>query len=448
MSVGLQRLHEDAPAIRQGAIDKGEDPAIVDQALSADIRRRELLAEGDRLKADRNAASKAIGEAIRAGADPNGSETAALKARSTEAGSRIAAIDAELATVEATVEDLLLRIPNPADLDIPVGGEEANVTIREWGEQLSRIQPLSGEIGADAPPDGATWQRRAHWEVGADLRIFELERGAKIAGSGFPVYRGLGSALQRALISWFLDVHTRENGFTEIWPPAVVNAASARGTGQIPDKEDQMYVVTRDDLYLVPTAEVPVTNLHRDEIFEGSELPVRYAAYSPCFRREAGAAGKDTRGILRVHQFDKVEMVLFERPESSAAALEWMTGRAEDLLQRLGLAYRVLLMATGEMGFTQGRKYDIEVWAPGVERWLEVSSCSNFGDYQARRMAVRYRPEPGARPELVHTLNGSGLALPRVVAAILETYQNPDGSVTVPEPLRPYLGRDELRPPV
>ena len=447
MSVGLQRLREDARAVRQGAIDKGEDPAIVDAALAADARRRELLAEGDHLKAERNVASKAIGAAIRAGADPNGSETGALKARSTEAGARITAIDAELATVEATVEDLLLRIPNPADLDVPVGGEEANVTIREWGEQRPRIQPLTGEVGADAPAGGATWERKAHWDVAAGLGIFELERGAKIAGSGFPVYRGLGAALQRALISWFLDVHTRENGFTEIWPPAVVNAASARGTGQIPDKEDQMYVVTRDDLYLVPTAEVPVTNLHRDEILEGAELPVRYAAYSPCFRREAGAAGKDTRGILRVHQFDKVEMVLFERPEASPAALEWMTGRAEDLLQRLGLAYRVLLMATREMGFTQGRKYDIEVWAPGVERWLEVSSCSNFRDFQARRMAVRYRPQPGAKPELVHTLNGSGLALPRVVAALLESCQNPDGSVTVPEVLRPYLGRAELRPP-
>ena len=447
MSVGLQRLREDGPAIRAGAIAKGEDPALVDQALAADARRRELLAEGDRLKAERNTASKAIGEAIRAGADPAGAETAALRSRSTEAGSRIGAIDAELATVEATVDDLLLRIPNPPDADIPVGGEEANVTVRTWGEQLPLVQPLEGEVGADARPDGPSWQRRPHWEVAADLRIFELERGAKIAGSGFPVYRGLGSALQRALISWFLDVHTRENGFTEIWPPAVVNTASARGTGQIPDKEDQMYVVTRDELYLVPTAEVPVTNLHRDEIFDAAELPVRYAAYSPCFRREAGAAGKDTRGILRVHQFDKVEMVLFERPEASAAALEWMTGRAEDLLQRLGLAYRVLLMATREMGFTQGRKYDIEVWAPGVERWLEVSSCSNFRDYQARRMAVRYRPEPGARPELVHTLNGSGLALPRVVAALLETFQRPDGSVTVPEVLRPYLGRAELRPP-
>jgi seryl-tRNA synthetase len=446
MSVGLQRLREDAPAIRQGALDKGEDPSIVDRALAVDARRRELLAEGDQLKAERNTASKAMGEAIRAGGDPNGPETVSLRGRSTTAGSRISAIDAELATVEATLEDLLLRIPNPADPDVPVGGEEANVTIRTWGEQLPRMQPISGEVGADAPADGPSWERRPHWEIGAALRIFELERGAKIAGSGFPVYRGPGSALQRALINWFLDVHTRENGFTEIWPPAVVNAASARGTGQIPDKEDQMYVVTRDDLYLVPTAEVPVTNLHRDEIFEASELPVRYAAYSPCFRREAGAAGKDTRGILRIHQFDKVEMVLFERPEASAEALEWMTARAEDLLQRLGLAYRVLLMATREMGFVQGRKYDIEVWAPGVERWLEVSSCSNFRDYQARRMAVRYRPEPGAKPELVHTLNGSGLALPRVVAAIIETYQNPDGSVTVPEVLRPAMGTATIGP--
>ena len=267
---------------------------------------------------------------------------------------------------------------------------------------LPHDQPLVGEVGADAPAGGETWPRRPHWELGEALGILDLARGAKISGSGFPVYKGAGSALQRGLINWFLDVHTRENGMTEVWPPAVVNTASATGTGQIPDKEDQMYVVTRDDLYLVPTAEVPVTNLHRDEILEATELPIRYVAYTPCFRREAGAAGKDTRGILRVHQFDKVEMVLFERPEASAAALEWMTERAEILLQRLGLAYRVLLMSTREMGFTQARKYDLEVWSPGVERWLEVSSCSNFGDFQARRMAIRYRPEAGrearARP--------------------------------------------------
>ena len=243
-----------------------------------------------------------------------------------------------------------------------------------------------------------------------------------------------------------LDIHTSEHGMTEIWPPAVVNSASARGTGQIPDKEDQMYVVPRDDLYLVPTAEVPVTNLHRDEIFEADQLPIRYAAYSPCFRREAGAAGKDTRGILRVHQFDKVEMVFFEKPEASTEALEWLTARAEVILQRLGLPYPVLLMATKDLGFVQAKKFDLEVWAPGVERWLEVSSCSNFRDYQARRMAIRYRPEPGAKPELVHTLNGSGLALARTVAAILETYQQPDGSLLIPEVLRPYMKVDRVVP--
>ncbi len=433
MSVGLQRLRDEPDVIRQGAIDKGEDPALVDRALELDERRRALLGASEALKAERNAASKQIGEAIKGGARPDGPEVAELKAASVAAGERITALDAELAEVESALDDQLLRIPNPADADVPVGGEEANVTIRTWGERLPNAQ------------DG--WTRKPHWELGDALGILDNVRGAKIAGSGFPVYKGAGSALQRGLINWFLDVHTSENGFTEVWPPAVVNTASATGTGQIPDKEDQMYVVTRDELYLVPTAEVPVTNLHRDEILDAAELPIRYAAYSPCFRREAGAAGKDTRGILRVHQFDKVEMVLFEKPDDSPVALEWMTERAEILLQRLGLAYRVLFMSTREMGFVQARKYDLEVWSPGVERWLEVSSCSNFRDYQARRMAIRYRPEAGAKPELVHTLNGSGLALPRIVAAILESYQRPDGSVEVPEVLRRYLGRDVITAP-
>ena len=434
MSIGLARLREEPDRIRQGAIDKGEDPAIVDAALELEGKRRRLLGDSDRLKAERNAASKQIGEAIRGGAAPDGPEVAALRRASTDAGTRIEGLDAELAATEAQLEEMLLRIPNPADPDVPVGDESANRAVRTWGEQLPR------EVSAD----GRTWMRRPHWEVAVDLKMFDLERGAKITGSGFPVYTGPGSRLQRALVDFMLDIHTSEHGMTEIWPPAVVNAASARGTGQIPDKEDLMYVVPRDDLYLVPTAEVPVTNLHRDEILEADQLPIRYAAYSPCFRREAGAAGKDTRGILRVHQFDKVEMVFFEKPEASSEALEWLTGRAEVILQRLGLAYRVLLMATRDMGFVQAKKYDLEVWAPGVERWLEVSSCSNFRDYQARRMAIRYRPEPGARPELVHTLNGSGLALPRTVAAILETYQQPDGSVQVPEALRPYMRMDRI----
>jgi len=438
MSVGVQRLRDEPDRIRQGAIDKREDPGLVDRAIEVDARRRRLQSESDTLKAERNAASKQIGEAIRGGAKPDGPEVAQLRDASTAAGARIEQIDAELTATETELEDLLLRIPNPADPEVPVGGEEANVTVRTWGENAARVVTAA---------DGTTWERKPHWEIGEAHDIIDNPRGAKIAGSGFPVYKGAGSRLQRSLISWFLDVHTEEHGFTEVWPPAVVNSASARGTGQIPDKEDQMYVATRDDLYLVPTAEVPVTNLHRDEILEADQLPIRYAAYSPCFRREAGAAGKDTRGILRVHQFDKVEMVLFEKPENSPEALEWMTARAEVLLQRLGLPYRVLLMSTGEMGFVQRKKYDIEVWAPGVERWLEVSSCSNFGDYQARRMAIRYRPEKGAKPELVHTLNGSGLALPRVVAAILEHYQQPDGSVVVPDVLRLYLGTNTIAAP-
>jgi seryl-tRNA synthetase len=447
VSVGLVRLRAEPDLIRRGAIDKREDPALVDRALDLDERRRMLLAESEGLKAERNAASKRIGEAVRGGADPQGAEVAELRAVSTRVGERIETLDASIAGIEAELEEALLRIPNPADPDVPVGGPEDNVTVRLWGDLLPRVVPVAGEVGADAAAGGATWERVPHWDVAERLRIFDLERGAKIAGSGFPVYRGAGAALQRALIDFFLRIHTVENGFTEIWPPTVVNAASARGTGQIPDKEDQMYVVTRDELYLVPTAEVPVTNLHRDEILDVADLPIRYAAYTPCFRREAGAAGKDTRGILRVHQFDKVEMVMFEKPEDSTAALEWMTGRAEDLLQRLGLAYRVLLMSTGDMGFVQAKKYDLEVWAPGVERWLEVSSCSNFRDYQARRMQIRYRPAPGARPELVHTLNGSGLALARVVAAILETYQQADGSVVVPEVLRPFIGFDRIALP-
>jgi seryl-tRNA synthetase len=439
VSVGSQRLREDPEALRRGAGDKGEDPAAVDAALMADERRRALLGASDDLKAKRNALSKQIGEAIRAGADPEGPEVLALRGPSSQLGAQITRLDGELASAEAELEELLLRIPNPADPDVPVGGEEASTIVRSWGEPAPKAEP-------DGRAGGSGWERRPHWEIGAALGILDMEAGARITGSGFPVYRGAGAALLRALIGFFLGVHVGEHGLTEIWPPALVNADSARGTGQIPDKEEQMYVVARDDLYLVPTAEVPVTNLHRDEIIDAERLPIRYVAYSPCFRREAGAAGRDTRGILRVHQFDKVEMVAFERPADSAATLEWMTERAEVLLQRLELPYRVKLLATGEMGTTQAKTYDLEVWAPGVERWLEVSSVSNFRAYQARRINVRWRPEPGAKPEILHTLNGSGLALPRTVAAILEVYQQPDGSLRVPEVLRPSMGMETVGP--
>jgi seryl-tRNA synthetase len=425
VSVGLQRLRDDADALRRGAADKGEDTALVDRAIELDERRRARIETIDANKASRNRVSAQIADAIRGGADPESTELMELKNASRIASTGLKDLEDELAVIESELEETMLRIPNPADPDVPVGGEEANRTVRTWGDPL--------------PSD----ERVPHWDLAERLGIIDLARGAKVAGSGFPVYVGAGAALQRALISWFLDVHATEHGMTEVWPPAVVNADSARGTGQIPDKEDQMYVVGRDDLYLVPTAEVPVTNLHRDEILDAAQLPIRYVAYSPCFRREAGAAGRDTRGILRVHQFDKVEMVSFTRPDDSPGELEWLTERAEVLLQRLGLAYRVVLMSTREMGFVQARKYDLEVWAPGVERWLEVSSVSNFRDYQARRMAIRYRPDAEAKPELVHTLNGSGLALPRTVAALLETHQQADGTVSVPDPLRSYLGGRE-----
>ena len=418
MSVGLQRLRDDADTIRNGAIAKREDPKVVDDALALDAERRRLQ---DRIDINRGALKRHSAD-VAAAMKSNSKAALTLRVRAAQIGNEIAVDEKLLRLAIAHLDALLLRIPNPPDPDVPVGGEEQSVIVRTWGE------PSSAE------------GRKPHWEVAERLGMFDLAAGAKVTGSGFPIYVGAGSRLQRALINYFLDLHTSEHGFTEVWPPALVNEASAKGTGQIPDKEDQMYVVTRDDLYLVPTAEVPVTNMLRDEIVEADRLPIRYVAYSPCFRREAGAAGAKTRGILRVHQFDKVEMVCFVKPDESAATLEWLTERAEVVLQRLGLAYRVKLMATGDMGFVQAKKYDVEVWAPGVRDWLEVSSVSNFRDYQARRMNIRWRPEPGAKPEILHTLNGSGLALPRTMAALLEVYQQPDGSVALPEPLASRIG--------
>ena len=440
MSVGTQRLRDDADRLRAGAIAKREDPTLVDVALAADASRRELSVKVDLLRSERKTISAEVGALLAAGGAKDDAKVVAGKSASQKIADELVRLEAELAAAEAALDDALLRIPNPPDEDIPVGGAEANRPIRTWAPVGHPAIPEGGDPATPPAPE--------HDVVAERLGIFDLERGAKVAGAAFPAYRADGAALIRALINLFLDTHVRENGFTEIWPPILINEASARGTGQIPDKEDQMYVVGRDGFYLAPTAEVPVTNLHRDEILDGAQLPIRYAAYTPCFRREAGAAGRETRGILRLHQFDKVEMVSFERPEASRAALEWLTERAEILLQRLELPYRVLLMATGDMGFVQMRKYDLEVWAPGSKRWLEVSSCSNFGDYQARRMAIRYRSEAGAKPELVHTLNGSGLAIPRVLAALLERGAQPDGSVLLPAVLHPYLGgRTHLAPP-
>src|SRR5436309_855289 len=323
-----------------------------------------------------------------------------------------------------------LRDPRVPDLplpDVPDGDASHNKIVRTWGEP--------------APKGG-----KPHWEIGEQLGLLDLARGAKISGSGFPVFVGPGSKLVRALINFMLDLHTREHGYVEVEPPFVVKRATMQGTGQDPKFADDAYKTAPDDLFLVPTAEVPVTNLHRDEILDGGKLPLCYTAYTPCFRREAGAAGRDTRGLLRVHQFDKVELVRFARPAESPAEHERMTGHAEVVLQRLELPYRVVLLAVGDLGFASAKTYDLEVWAPGVGQWLEVSSSSSFTDFQARRANIRYRASSGAKPELAHTLNASGVALPRTIAALLETRQQPDGSVTVPAALVPYLGMERLVP--
>jgi seryl-tRNA synthetase len=342
---------------------------------------------------------------------------------------QISDYDSRLKDVEARIELLLLEIPNTPLAPVPAGGEEANQQIRSWGD----------------PIDAADW-RVPHWDLGARLGILDLERGAKLAGSGFPVFVGAGARLQRALINFMLDVHCEEHGYTEVVPPYLVRSQAMVGTGQLPKLAADAYRVEGDDLWLIPTAEVPLTNLHGGEVLSADHVPRHFVGYTACFRREAGAAGRDTRGVIRVHQFDKVELVRLERPEESQAALEELTSHAEVVLQRLGLAYRLLLLAAGDMAQSSAMTYDLEVWSPGVERWLEVSSCSNCTDYQARRADIRFKRERGAKPEYVHTLNGSGLALPRTIIAILENYQCEDGSIALPEALHPYMGCTRIEP--
>jgi len=422
----LRQIRQDPEAFRAALVRRGRADAdqVVEKVVALDAERRALIAGGDELKARRNAVTQQVAEAKRAKQDAE-----ALIAEMRGVGERIKELDARLREVEAALDDVLLRVPNPTHPSVPAGGEEANTVVRSWGEP--RTLPFAA---------------KPHWEIGAALGILDLAGGAKVAGSGFPAYRGMGAKLQRGLINFFLDLHTREHGYTEVEPPFLVTRESMQGTGQYPKfvEDGDAYELPEDGLYLVPTSEVPLVNLHRDDILEADRLPIALAAYSPCFRREAGAAGKDTRGLLRVHQFDKVELVRFERPDESWDALERILGHAEEVLQRLGLAYRVLLLASGDTGYSSAKTYDLEVWAPGVGKWLEVSSASNCTDFQARRAGIRYRPEAGARPELVHTLNASGLALPRTVVAILENYQQEDGSVVVPEALRPWLGTDRI----
>lgn len=405
----------------RGATGLGD--AVADVRV-LDDERRELVGRVDDLRARRNEVSPRVGDLKREGRDE---EAQAVIREMRVLGDELAGLETRLAELDESLDRALMEIPNtPAD-DVPAGGESENVVLREWGE---------------APDD--SWERRPHWEVGEALGLIDLPRGAKIAGSGFPVYVGLGARLERALINFMVDLHTGAHGYTEVWPPLLVNRAAARGTGHLPKFGEDMYHAQDDDLFLVPTAELPLTNLHAGEIFAPDDVPRRYAGYTPCFRREAGAHGKDTRGLLRLHQFDKVEMMRFERPENSDAALEELTGHAEAVLQALGLRYRVLLLAGGDLGFANAKTYDLEAWAPAVGRWLEVSSCSTYTDYQARRADIRFRPEPGAKPEYVHTLNGSGLGVARTLVALLETYQQPDGSVRLPEALVEYVGTDHI----
>jgi seryl-tRNA synthetase len=419
----VRRLRLEPEAVKAALARRQTDlPAVVDRVLVRDIERRDALAQVNDLKAQRNEASKKVGEIKRTGGDAS-----ELIASTKALGDQIAALDELVRAADAEIEAALLGLPNTPLDEVPAGGAEANGVVSTWGE-----------------PATFDFEARPHWELGERLGILDLERGARLSGSGFFVLRGAGARLQRALIDWFLDVHTREHGYTELRVPYLVTPETMTGTGQLPKFADESYQTERDALWLIPTAEVPVTNLHRDELLKLEDLPLRYTAYTPCFRREAGAAGKDTRGLLRVHQFDKVELVRYETPERSREALDELTGHAETLLRRLGLCHRRVLLAAGDTGSGSAMTFDLEVWAPGVGKWLEVSSCSTFTDYQARRANLRFRRKQGEKPEFVHTLNGSALALPRTVAALLETHQREDGSVTVPEPLVPYVGTDRL----
>ncbi|MEQ1855583.1 MAG: serine--tRNA ligase [Longimicrobiales bacterium] len=422
----VRRLRQEPELVKAALAKRQPDLAtVVDRVLARDVERRDALAKVNELKARRNDASKQVGELKRTGGDAS-----ALIAATKSLGDEIAALDELVRVADAEIEAALLGVPNTPLDEVAAGGEEANRVVATWG---------TARTFAFTPSP--------HWEIGEKLGILDLAAGARLSGSGFPVLRGLGARLQRGLIDWFLDVHTREHGYVELRVPYLVTSETMTGTGQLPKFAEDLYQTEKDGLWLVPTAEVPVTNLHRDELLSADRLPIRYTAYTPCFRREAGAAGKDTRGLLRVHQFDKVELVRYETPERSRIALEELTREAETLLERLGLHWRRLQLAAGDMGFGNAMTFDLEVWAPGVGKWLEVSSCSSYTDYQARRANLRFRRKQSEKPEFVHTLNGSALALPRVLAALLETYQEEDGSVTLPEPLVPYVGTSRLTAP-
>jgi seryl-tRNA synthetase len=415
----VKLLRANFAEVKEKLQHRGEDLTDFGKFEELDVKRRELIVESEALKSKRNEVSQQVAFLKREKKDADH-----LITEMREVGEKIKSLDDELRGVEETLQELLLSIPNIPHESVPVGDtEDENIEVRKWGN--------IPEFGFEPKP---------HWEVAEKLGILDFERAGKVTGSRFVFYKGLGARLERALISFMLDLHVDEHGYKEILPPYMVNRASMTGTGQLPKFEEDAFKVSDVDYFLIPTAEVPVTNMHRDEILSGDELPIKYAAYSACFRSEAGSAGRDTRGLIRQHQFNKVELVKFVKPEDSYEELEKLTNNAEKVLQLLGLPYHVLSMCTGDLGFTAAKKYDIEVWIPSANVYREISSCSNFEAFQARRANIRFRRDPKAKPEFVHTLNGSGLAIGRTVAAILENFQQEDGSVVIPEVLRPYMG--------
>ena len=422
----VRLLRSDYDRVKQALEHRGAPEELISAFPELDQRRRELLTETERLKNRRNTVSQEVAKIKREGGDAE-----ALIVEMREVGDRIKELDEEVRELEAKIGQITLAIPNIPHESVPVGAsEEDNVEIRRHGE-----------------PPSFGFEPKSHWEIADRLGILDFESAARATGSRFVFYRGLGARLERALISFMMDLHADRHGYEEVLPPYIVNRDSLIGTGQLPKFEEDLFKIDGTDYYLIPTAEVPVTNLYRETILEASDLPKNFVAYSACFRAEAGAAGRDTRGLIRQHQFNKVELVKYVKPEDSYAELEKLTADAEQVLKALGLPYRVLVLCTGDMGFASAKTYDLEVWLPSYGTYREISSCSNFEDFQARRANIRFRREPKGKPEFIHTLNGSGLAVGRTVAAILENYQQEDGSVLIPEALRPYMGGlDAIRP--
>ena len=421
----IKYIKENAEEVKARLATRQKDySAEIDRLLTLDVDRRALIADTEAKKAEQNRISKTIPQLKKEGKD-----VAPIFAEMKELSDNVKADTDKIAAIDAEMTNLLLSIPNLPNKLVPIGKDDSeNVEMRRW-----------------STPREFDFDPKAHWDLGKDLGILDPDTAAKVTGTRFHFYRGMGSRLERAVINYYLDTHT-DHGYTEIFPPFMVNRDSMRGTGQLPKFEEDAFRVANNDCFLIPTAEVPVTNMHRDEILDGKKLPICYCAYSACFRAEAGSAGRDTRGLIRQHQFNKVELVKFTTPETSYDELEKLTADAERVLQGLGLPYRVVRLSGGDLGFSSAMTYDIEVWMPSYGRYVEISSCSDFEDYQARRANIRYREEAGAKPRLVHTLNGSGVAVGRTVAAIMENYQNADGSITIPEALRTYMGCDAIRP--